>query len=120
MALLEVYVEGEDGQPEEVKEATATATILSGGKKAHVRARTDAGNLLKRHGILHRGQGDHDRHHVDDAGPQARSKPASSWTDGRHGAKFTLAALVASLGAAKAKLITMTETGAVQCRSWRS
>ena len=33
---LEVFVEGEDGRPEDIKEAKATATVLSGGKKEDV------------------------------------------------------------------------------------
>jgi hypothetical protein len=54
---LEVYVGGEDGQPEEVKEATATATILSGGKKADIQLAPDAGNLLKGTGSFSAGKG---------------------------------------------------------------
>lgn len=33
---IEIYVEGEDGKPEDVKDATAKATILSEGKKEDV------------------------------------------------------------------------------------
>ncbi|MBX9848095.1 MAG: hypothetical protein K2X64_02280, partial [Rhodocyclaceae bacterium] len=33
---IEIYVEGEDGKPEDVKEAKAKATILSEGKKEDV------------------------------------------------------------------------------------
>jgi hypothetical protein len=55
--LLEVYVEGEDGQPEDVKDAAATATILSGGKKADIQLAPDAGNVLKGAGSFTAGKG---------------------------------------------------------------
>ncbi len=54
---LEVYVEGEDGQPEDVKDAAATATILSGGKKADIQLAPDAGNVLKGAGSFTAGKG---------------------------------------------------------------
>ena len=54
---LQVYVEGEDGQPEDVKDAAATAPILSGGKKADIQLAPDAGNVLKGAGSFTAGKG---------------------------------------------------------------
>jgi hypothetical protein len=54
---LEVYVGGEGNEPEEVKDATASATILSGGKKADIQLAPDAGNLLKGAGSFTAGKG---------------------------------------------------------------
>jgi hypothetical protein len=44
---IEIYVEGEDGKPEDVKEAKAKATILSDGKKEDVILSPDSTNALK-------------------------------------------------------------------------
>jgi hypothetical protein len=54
---LEVYVGGEGGMPEDVRDAAATATILSGGKKADIQLSPDAGNLLKGAGSFTAGKG---------------------------------------------------------------
>jgi len=43
---IEVYVDGEYGKPEDVKDAKAKATILSEGKKEDVVLSTDQGNVL--------------------------------------------------------------------------
>jgi hypothetical protein len=47
---LEVYVTGEDGQPEDVKGAKAKAVVLSEGKKEDVTLAADADNALKGQG----------------------------------------------------------------------
>lgn len=44
---IEIYVEDEDGKPEDVKAAKATATILSEGKKDDVILNPNAVNSLK-------------------------------------------------------------------------
>ncbi len=44
---LEVHVYGEDGKPEDVKDAKATATVLAGGKKLDVVLAADTENVLK-------------------------------------------------------------------------
>ena len=44
---IEIYVEGEDGKPEDVKDAKAKATILSEGKKEDVVLSPDTANALK-------------------------------------------------------------------------
>ena len=44
---LEVFVNGEDGQPEDVKDAKATAAVLSGGKKVDLTLAPDPSNALK-------------------------------------------------------------------------
>ncbi|OYW52942.1 MAG: hypothetical protein B7Y80_17965 [Hyphomicrobium sp. 32-62-53] len=44
---IEIYVEGEDGKPEDVNEAKAKATILSEGKKEDVILSPDSANALK-------------------------------------------------------------------------
>lgn len=54
---LEVYVGGEDGQPEDVKGAAATATVLSAGKKTEIQLAPDAGNVLKGAGSFTAGKG---------------------------------------------------------------
>jgi hypothetical protein len=54
---LEVYVEGEDGQPEDVKDAAATATVLSVGKMEDVQLKPDGGNFLKGSGSFTAGKG---------------------------------------------------------------
>lgn len=45
--VLEVYVNGEDGKPEDVKDAKASAAILSGGKKVDVQLAPSGENVLK-------------------------------------------------------------------------
>lgn len=45
--VLEIYVDGEDGKPEDVADARASAVVLSEGKKVDVPLAPDAGNLLK-------------------------------------------------------------------------
>jgi hypothetical protein len=49
---LEVYVNGEDGNPEDVKDAKATAAVLSGGKKEDIILAADPGNFLKGSGTF--------------------------------------------------------------------
>ncbi len=44
---LEVHVYGEDGKPEDVKDAKASATVLAGGKKVDVTLAADAENVFK-------------------------------------------------------------------------
>ncbi len=44
---LEVYVTGEDGKPENVKDAKAKAVVLSEGKKEDVVLTAEANNALK-------------------------------------------------------------------------
>jgi hypothetical protein len=44
--ILEVYVEGEDGNPEDIAAAKATATVLSEGKAETIQL-APAGNALK-------------------------------------------------------------------------
>ena len=45
--VLEVYVNGEDGQPEIIKDAKATAAVLSEGKKEDLTLIADPTNVLK-------------------------------------------------------------------------
>jgi hypothetical protein len=52
-----VYVNGEDGKPEDVQKATATAAILSGGKKVDVTLTPDPSNVLKGSGAFTAGKG---------------------------------------------------------------
>lgn len=44
---LELHVEGEDGKPEDIKDAKATAAVLADGKKEDITLTPDAGNFLK-------------------------------------------------------------------------
>lgn len=44
---IEVYVEDEDGKPEDIKNAKATAAVLSEGKKEDVSLAADPANVLK-------------------------------------------------------------------------
>lgn len=44
---LEVYLSHDDGKAEDVKDAKATATVLSGGQKEEVALVADPGNFLK-------------------------------------------------------------------------
>ncbi len=55
--LLEVYLTDHDGGPEDVKDAKATATVLSGGQKTQVTLGPDKGNLLKGAGDFKAGPG---------------------------------------------------------------
>jgi hypothetical protein len=45
--VIEVYVQGEDGKPEDVAAAKATAVVLSEGKKVNVALTPDNGAALK-------------------------------------------------------------------------
>lgn len=45
--VLEVYVNGEDGKPEDIKDAKASAAILSEGKKTDIVLAPDASNSLR-------------------------------------------------------------------------
>jgi hypothetical protein len=45
--VLEIYVEGEDGKPEDVSSAKAAAVVLSEGKKHDVQLTPGTGNLIK-------------------------------------------------------------------------
>lgn len=45
--VLEVYVNGEDGKPEDVKDAKASAAVLSEGKKFDITLAPDKTNALK-------------------------------------------------------------------------
>ena len=45
--MIQIYVDGEDGKPEDVKNAKAKATILSEGKKQDVTLNPDEANTLK-------------------------------------------------------------------------
>lgn len=54
---LELYVEGEDGKPEDIVEAKATATVLSDGKKEEIKLSVDAGNFLKGSGTFKAAKG---------------------------------------------------------------
>lgn len=54
---IEVYLEHDDGNAEDVKEAKATATVLSGGKKAVIALTPEAGNFLKGNGAFTAGKG---------------------------------------------------------------
>ncbi len=45
--VLEVHVSGEDGKPEVIKDAKATAAVLSNGKKEDVILTADPSNALK-------------------------------------------------------------------------
>lgn len=55
--LLQVYLTDHDGGPEDVKDAKATATVLSGGQKTQVTLGPDKGNLLKGAGDFKAGPG---------------------------------------------------------------
>ena len=50
--LIEVYVNGEDGKPENVKEAKATAAILSEGKKIDITLAPESDDVLKGKGTF--------------------------------------------------------------------
>jgi hypothetical protein len=54
---IEIYVEGEDGKPEDVSAATARATVLSEGKKEDITLASDAANVLKGTGAFKAGKG---------------------------------------------------------------
>ena len=54
---LEVYVMGEDGKPEDVKDAKANAVVLSEGKKEDVTLTADAENALKGSGSFKAAKG---------------------------------------------------------------
>jgi hypothetical protein len=54
---LEIYVEGEDGKPEDVSKAKATAVVLAEGKKHDVELTPAAGNLLKGSGSFKAAKG---------------------------------------------------------------
>ncbi len=54
---LEIHVVGEDGKPESVEGATATAAVLSQGKKADVQLAPDGANTLKGMGTFKAGKG---------------------------------------------------------------
>lgn len=45
--VLELFVEGDDGKSEDVKDAKAKATVLSEGKKAEITLAPDPANSLK-------------------------------------------------------------------------
>lgn len=45
--MIQIFVDGEDGKPEDVKNAKAKATILSEGKKEDVTLSPDEANTLK-------------------------------------------------------------------------
>lgn len=45
--VIEVHVAGEDGKPEDITGAKASAAILAGGKKIDVQLSPDPGNFLK-------------------------------------------------------------------------
>ena len=45
--VLEVHVNGEDGKPEVIKDAKATAAVLSEGKKEDLTLTADPSNVLK-------------------------------------------------------------------------
>ena len=55
--MLEIYVDGEDGKPEEVAGAKAAAVVLSEGKKVDVALAPGAGNVLKGTGSFKAGSG---------------------------------------------------------------
>lgn len=50
--VLEVYVNGEDGKPEDIKNAKASAAVLSEGKKIDIALAPDAANALKGTGVF--------------------------------------------------------------------
>lgn len=54
---LEVYVEGEDGKPEDVQKAKASAAVLSEGKKVDVALTPDPSNMLKGSGLFKASKG---------------------------------------------------------------
>lgn len=45
--LLELHVNGEDGKSEDIKDAKATAAVLSGGKKEDVQLAPTGANVMK-------------------------------------------------------------------------
>lgn len=49
---VEVHVSGEDGKPEDVKDAKASAAVLSDGKKIDITLAPDAANALKGTGVF--------------------------------------------------------------------
>lgn len=55
--LLQLYLTDHDGDPEDVKNAKATATVLSGGQKTQVTLAPDKENLLKGAGDFKAGPG---------------------------------------------------------------
>jgi len=55
--VLEVYVEGEDGKPENVTGAKATAAVLSEGRKIDVQLAPEGTNVLKGSGPFRAGRG---------------------------------------------------------------
>ncbi len=50
--VLDVHVNDEDGKPEDIKDAKATAVVLSEGKKEAITLAPDAGNFLKGSGTF--------------------------------------------------------------------
>ena len=54
---LDVYVVGEDGKPEDVQKAKATAAVLSDGKKVDVTLSPDPANVLEGTGAFKAGKG---------------------------------------------------------------
>ena len=54
---LEVYVAGEDGKPESVQKAKASAAVLSEGKKVDVALTPDPSNVLRGSGSFKAGKG---------------------------------------------------------------
>lgn len=55
--LIEVHVEGEDGMPESVSGAKATAAVLSEGKKVDVALEPSGDNVLKGSGAFKAAKG---------------------------------------------------------------
>ncbi|MGQ0456276.1 MAG: hypothetical protein ACT4OU_04355 [Hyphomicrobium sp.] len=55
--VLEIHVNDEDGKPEDIKDARATAAVLSDGKKEDVILVPDPGNFLKGSGSFKAGKG---------------------------------------------------------------
>lgn len=55
--VIEVYLEHDDGKAKDLKEAKASATVLSGGKKSMVALMPEAGNFLKGNGPFTAGKG---------------------------------------------------------------
>jgi hypothetical protein len=54
---IEVYLEHDDGKAEDVKDAKASATVLSAGKTEVIALTPDAGNFLKGSGAFTAGKG---------------------------------------------------------------
>ncbi len=55
--VLEVHVNGEDGKPEDIKDAKATAAVLSEGKKEDIALAADPANFLKGTGTFKASKG---------------------------------------------------------------